>query len=229
MENLMQKQGRLKRWNDDKGFGFIVASDGGGDIFIHISAFNERGFRPKVNQKITFTTSIDKQGRERAEKARIVGHESNSRKVKSSQRPQKRNRPSTILIIGFSLSFLISLIVLVIIGKLSGVVLYWYLMLTVLALAFYKNDKEAAKRQYWRTSENTLQLLSLLGGWPGALIAQKTLHHKSSKTSFKVIFYITMIINLTGFSWFFTEQGQLMSGFLDSFLEDTITELFKFS
>ncbi|MBV1909749.1 MAG: cold shock domain-containing protein [Kangiellaceae bacterium] len=48
----MQKQGRLKQWNDKKGFGFISGANGGPDTFIHISAFKDRNFRPLLNQKI---------------------------------------------------------------------------------------------------------------------------------------------------------------------------------
>ncbi|MDR3369478.1 excalibur calcium-binding domain-containing protein [Rhodoferax sp.] len=32
-------QGRLKKWNAERGYGFIVASDSGQDIFVHITAF----------------------------------------------------------------------------------------------------------------------------------------------------------------------------------------------
>jgi len=41
-----------------------------------------------------------------------------------------------------------------------------------------------------------LQLLALLGGWPGALITQRVIRHKNKKTSFQVIFWIIVIIHI---------------------------------
>jgi hypothetical protein len=41
-------QGNLKRWNDDKGFGFIEQKNEKGDIFLHISALKRMSRRPVV-------------------------------------------------------------------------------------------------------------------------------------------------------------------------------------
>ena len=43
----------------------------------------------------------------------------------------------------------------------------------------------------------TLHLLSLCGGWTGAMLAQQGLRHKSQKQPFRLIFWITIFINLT--------------------------------
>ncbi|WP_232771906.1 DUF1294 domain-containing protein [Glaciecola sp. 33A] len=65
----------------------------------------------------------------------------------------------------------------------------------------YAHDKFKPKRQVWRTPESTLHLLALcllelLGSWPGFLLAQQMLRHKSSKQDFRVIFWFTVVINL---------------------------------
>ncbi|MDR7305087.1 DUF1294 domain-containing protein [Rhodoferax saidenbachensis] len=70
--------------------------------------------------------------------------------------------------------------------------------LNLLTFALYARDKHAARTGQWRTPENTLHLLSLLGGWPAAWVAQRVLRHKTSKRSFQLVFWLTVVVNLTG-------------------------------
>jgi uncharacterized membrane protein YsdA (DUF1294 family) len=63
----------------------------------------------------------------------------------------------------------------------------------------YALDKSAARQGRRRTPERTLLLLGLAGGWPGGLAAQQLLRHKSSKASFLVKFWLTVIVNLALF------------------------------
>lgn len=56
-------------------------------------------------------------------------------------------------------------------------------------LAYYQ-DKRLAREKAWRTSEGTLHLLELLGGWPGAFLAQRGLRHKSSKGPYQFVFIL---------------------------------------
>jgi uncharacterized membrane protein YsdA (DUF1294 family) len=72
----------------------------------------------------------------------------------------------------------------------------WYLSLSLATFLLYARDKAAARRQARRTPEKTLHLLALLGGWPGAWCAQRWLRHKSSKPSFRRVFWLTLLINL---------------------------------
>ncbi|MFZ5493406.1 MAG: DUF1294 domain-containing protein [Pseudomonadota bacterium] len=58
---------------------------------------------------------------------------------------------------------------------------------------------QGARRGAWRTPESTLHLLGLAGGWPGALLAQQLLRHKSSKPSFVAMFWVTVIANIAAF------------------------------
>jgi len=71
----------------------------------------------------------------------------------------------------------------------------------------YAIDKSAARKGAWRTQESTLHLLSLAGGWPGALIAQQKLRHKTRKPSFRVVFWITVVLNCGAFLWLMTSEG----------------------
>ena len=62
MNNSLQK-GKLKRWIDDKGFGFIVSEDGGGDIFIHVSALKRMGHRPAIGDVTMYQAHTDNAGK----------------------------------------------------------------------------------------------------------------------------------------------------------------------
>lgn len=75
--------------------------------------------------------------------------------------------------------------------------------MSAIAFIAYGLDKSAAKRDRWRTPEKTLQFLGLLCGWPGALAGQKFFRHKSKKTSFQIVFWISVIINCSGLAVFY--------------------------
>ena len=74
-----------------------------------------------------------------------------------------------------------------------------YLGASVFTFAAYARDKTAARRGDWRTRESTLHLLALAGGWPGALLAQQVLRHKSVKAGFRAVFWSTVVLNVAGF------------------------------
>lgn len=74
-----------------------------------------------------------------------------------------------------------------------------YLAASAICFGMYAVDKAAAKAGRWRTSENTLLLLGLACGWPGAVVAQKLLRHKSHKRSFAARFWVTVLVNMALF------------------------------
>jgi uncharacterized membrane protein YsdA (DUF1294 family) len=71
-----------------------------------------------------------------------------------------------------------------------------YLVMSVGGFVAYGVDKSAAKAGRGRVSEQTLLTLGLLGGWPGALIAQQVFRHKTRKRSFRRMFWLTVLINV---------------------------------
>ena len=70
-----------------------------------------------------------------------------------------------------------------------------YGVMSLLTFIAYALDKSAAQSGQWRTKESTLHYLAILGGWPGAYLAQKYLRHKSKKKSFLTIFWVTVVFN----------------------------------
>lgn len=78
-----------------------------------------------------------------------------------------------------------------------------YLVASLITFMVYALDKSAAKRGARRTPESTLHLLSLVGGWPGAVLAQGLFRHKTLKRSFRFVFWITVAVNLSGLALMF--------------------------
>lgn len=93
------------------------------------------------------------------------------------------------------------------IGKLPFVIAGFYLAASVVAFVMYAFDKSAAKNNRWRTPENTLHFFGLIGGWPGALVAQRLLRHKSKKASFQFVFWITVVFNCAALGWLLMSEG----------------------
>jgi uncharacterized membrane protein YsdA (DUF1294 family) len=68
-------------------------------------------------------------------------------------------------------------------------------ILSIITFGAYGYDKLAARRAGGRISEATLHLLALCGGWPGALAGQLLFRHKTRKTSFRICFWLTVLVN----------------------------------
>ena len=74
-----------------------------------------------------------------------------------------------------------------------------YFGASLVAIVAYWRDKRAATRGQWRTPERTLHTIELLGGWPGALLAQRLFRHKTRDPSYRLVFF--GIIALHGLLW----------------------------
>jgi cold shock CspA family protein len=64
--DTLRTEGKLSKWNDDRGFGFITPTQGGSDIFVHVSAFPKNGHRPTIGERLTFEIENDRDGKKRA-------------------------------------------------------------------------------------------------------------------------------------------------------------------
>ena len=79
-----------------------------------------------------------------------------------------------------------------------------YLLASVSCFVVYLIAKRAAAAGRRRISEQTLLTLGVLGGWPGAIIAQQTLRHKTQKASFRRAFWGSVLLNVLIFAIFAT-------------------------
>jgi uncharacterized membrane protein YsdA (DUF1294 family) len=92
-------------------------------------------------------------------------------------------------------------------GRMPWALVGLYAAASFVTFMVYGFDKSAAMHDRWRTSESRLHLLALVGGWPGALLAQGLLRHKSSKASFQLVFWITVVLNCGLLVWLLSSAG----------------------
>lgn len=195
----MRFQGRLTDWNDTKGFGFVVPNGGGERAFVHIKSLHKPSRRPVEGDLIIYEVVKQSQGKLTAINVSLLVDR------KKTWEPAKQSgKAGRFLVFTFCLILGLSAPL-----KLLPIeVIFLYIVSSILALIFYAVDKSAAQHGRWRTPENHLHWLSLIGGWPGAWYAQQKLSHKSSKVSFQRVYWLTVSLNLMGFVWLFSEQGQ---------------------
>jgi len=69
----MRFQGRIKSWNEAGGFGFIRWNGGSDEVYVHITAFAEKGRRPQAGDIVSYSVGRDANGRHRAEQVAFAG------------------------------------------------------------------------------------------------------------------------------------------------------------
>ncbi len=190
----MRFKGSVKSWNDDRGFGFIEADQGGQEVFVHIKAFPPRAGRPHLNQRVTFEIELNREGKKRARNVEVVRPPSTSKR-RPNNNPAQWGTASLFAIPVFAVVYMLV--------ALAWRVPNWFAALyvgaSVICFAAYAADKSAAVAGNWRIAESTLLFLGLAGGWPGAIVAQQVLRHKSNKASFRSAFWGSVVINVVAF------------------------------
>lgn len=202
----MRIKGKLKSWNDERGFGFIDPIQGGEAIFVHIKALSPQGRRPQVDELLWFEIELGPEGKKRAKNVEFVRQPAGRAKI--------QREPSAPRGIGTLFAIPCFVILYVVVGivwqpPLVLAAIYYVAASTVTYLV-YARDKTAARENRRRTPEATLHLLAFAGGWPGALFAQQILRHKSIKREFRVGFWTTVILNVAGFILLCSPVGQLL-------------------
>ncbi len=95
-------------------------------------------------------------------------------------------------------------------GYLPPIVSLIFIIASLLTFFIYAKDKRAAQNNEWRVSESTLHIYSLFFGWPGAIVAQQKLRHKSKKQSFRLTFMFTVLINIAFVVGMHTNEGSTL-------------------
>lgn len=198
----MRDQGRLVEWFDDKGYGFIQPNDSAKDrVFLHIKDFSRPGPRPIVGCALEYGVVLDERGRCRAQQVmylKAAQVQAKSKRVKDNIAPMpKKTSPMQILCI----VYILALAGLNLAGLLNGMALLAISLVNAATYWFYSQDKEAAQLGNRRVPENTLHILSFLGGWPAAWLAQQRLRHKTQKQPFRQIYFCTIAFNILLILW----------------------------
>jgi uncharacterized membrane protein YsdA (DUF1294 family)/cold shock CspA family protein len=206
MNSLSRLYGTVCYWRDDKGFGF-VSTDSAERLFFHIRDFTAPpSKRPQQGDRLSFTLGFDKQQRSCAlaiqleDPAPIVA------------KPAKTNGPDFYQIQQQAWCFRYLFFVLLLLSLLAGSFVFtvplFYLEASLFTYWLYQIDKKMASNgQRSRLPEESLQMFSLIGGWPGALVAQKRLHHKVHKAPFQREFRFVIYGNSCFLLWLLSEPG----------------------
>ena len=224
----MPKQGTVVRWNAERAFGFIRSPGSAADVFFHVRDY--RGATPpreglavvfkeiRGGDKGPRATAVQAAGAQGApagnhgSQARGARRPETTRAGRSTARTETsagtRRNTTPVAPAGAALAY--------------GLMLAWAALVawavwtrhlplwSVAALAglnlatlwLYAADKNAARRGQWRIAEKQLHLLSVLGGWPAAWLAQQNMRHKSSKTAFRAVYWATIVLHCAALAGF---------------------------
>jgi uncharacterized membrane protein YsdA (DUF1294 family)/cold shock CspA family protein len=191
--------GRITDWNDERGFGFVAPNGGGDRAFVHVNAFQRGSRRPVEGDLISYLPARDAKGRLQARDIRFAGQ-----RIQTPAPPSRFPRAAVglgvlgLLAAGAALKLLPLLLAAA------------YLVPSLVAYAMYWMDKGAAQNGLRRIPESSLHLAGLLGGWPGALVAQQQFRHKTVKRSFQTAFKATVVINVIAMGWFVASGNAAM-------------------
>lgn len=190
----MRFDGTLKTWNDERGFGFIEPDQGGQEVFAHIKAFGVRNARPVVGQRLSFEVELGPQGKKRARNVELL------RAARRGTQPRSESPAPWIAARVLAIPAFVAVYGWVAVTwGVPAIVAAIYVLASIVCFFAYAFDKAHAVSGRWRTSEDTLLFLGLACGWPGGLIAQQLLRHKSSKSSFRDRFWFRVLLNVAGF------------------------------
>jgi uncharacterized membrane protein YsdA (DUF1294 family)/cold shock CspA family protein len=198
----MRQDGLLSQWDDDKGYGFIAPKNGEARLFVHVKDFSLRVGRPQVGESLTFLVGQDHNGKRRAVQVRGLALPVLAR----AGRPAAAVSPLW-LIPGFAAFYLLCHLLWPMPPALWG----GYMAMSLATFIVYAGDKRAARLGQWRVAETTLHGLALACGWPGALLAQHLLRHKTGKVQFRRRFWLTVAGNVVLFVLLFTPLRQWLA------------------
>lgn len=190
----MRLQGKITRWDDERGFGFISWHGDGSKVFVHIKAFSGTSRRPKIGDIVSYELAKGRGGKTRADRVRFSGQ-------RQPSKPSDAPRQSGSLPVILTALFVCALIISAYFDRISWLVVIAYAAMSLVTFLAYGWDKSSARLGNRRTPESTLHLMDLIGGWPGGLVAQRLLRHKSRKEEFLAVYWATVWLNVAAVAY----------------------------
>ncbi len=231
----MTKHGSIVRWDATRAFGFIRSADSAGDVFFHVRDY--RGSTPPREGLAVVFEEIHVGGKgPRAMAVRTASSPQGNAKDTRSGDSQRTPRPTQArrsapanrnprhgkappAAAGASLAYGLMLVWVALLawGVWTQRLPLWALAalaaLNGVTLWLYAADKNAARAGRQRIRESNLHLLSLLGGWPAAWLAQQNMRHKSRKTEFRAVYWVTILLHCGALAWVMLAKTPLLPPF----------------
>jgi cold shock CspA family protein len=147
----MRVRGTLKKWNDERGFGFLETDETRAEIFVHVKSFVSRAGRPQIGDTFFFDIVPGPAGKRRATKVEPVKA---VRARTNAQRKSSRRSASAALLAlpGFVIVYAVA----VHLWQPPRWMALVYLIASVVTFLVYALDKSAARGGRWRVEEATL-------------------------------------------------------------------------
>jgi len=203
----MNKQGTIVRWDADRGFGFVRSPSTDGDVFFHVRDYRGGRTDPVEGLAVSYE-EIHVGGKgPRAMAVQPLAAALEQRRAAAREQvepnPAGRRRgprpPYATAEIQAMLALMPAYAALLVWAawtqRLAVPVVLAAPLLSAVTFYLYWRDKFAAQRNAWRTPEDVLHAFSVVGGWPGAWLAQRLLRHKSSKASFRLVYWGTVAVH----------------------------------
>jgi len=149
---------------------------------------------------VTYDITLDERKRPRATRVK--------KSTPISRRSQKAHAStSSVAPLIVSSLFIVIVAAGTLAGRLPPVIIGIYGVVSIVTSLLYRLDKSAARRGAWRIQESSLLFIGLVGGWPGAVVAQRILRHKTRKQSFQLAFWVTAVLNSIVLGWLLSDGG----------------------
>ncbi|MFD0739346.1 DUF1294 domain-containing protein [Lysobacter koreensis] len=202
----MEQLGKVQAWHDDKGYGFIAAlgdASAGDRVFFHIRDYERAGRRPQIGELVRYRPARRADGRPRADWVRraVQAKRPAPRTTAGTHRVAPAREIPTPVALPLIAAYAAAIAWAIQVERLPTLAAFVLAGLSVAAYIAYAIDKHAAQNGRWRVAESTLHGLEMLGGWPGALLAQRVMRHKTRKARYRVGFWLAVAVNCAALGW----------------------------